>query len=131
MALTAAECRNDLEFVDFVPEICDDKIDNDDNGMTDCDDASCEDECAVQVVAFPPGPVVADSVKISGTHQNAASITVQVTPSGLGGGAAISGGTWDFTIRNLNANGAHTVTVLAVSAEDRRDTAIVTFEKGN
>lgn len=131
MALTAAKCRNNVEFVDFVPEICDDKIDNDEDGGTDCDDSSCDAECAVDVVAFPPGPVTADSVKISGTQENAASITVQVVPSGLGGAATISGGTWEFTIRNLNTDGMHTVTAQAVSAQDRRDTAIVTFERRN
>jgi hypothetical protein len=131
MALTASKCRNNVEFVDFVPEICDDKVDNDEDGETDCDDSSCEVECAVDVVAFPPGPVTADSVKISGTHENAASITVQVVPSGLGGAATIAGGEWEFTIRNLNADGIHTVTVQAVSAEDRRDTAVVTFERRN
>lgn len=131
MALAAAKCRNTVEFVDFVPEVCDDGVDNDENGLADCDDSSCDVACAVDVVAFPPGTVSADSVKIAGTHRNAASITVQVVPSGLGGAAVIAGGTWEFTIRNLNVDGPHTVTVQAVSAQDKRDTASVTFEKRN
>ena len=50
--LGAAACDGDEGGVE---DVCDDEIDNDDDGQTDCEDSDCleDDFCAVGVYGFP------------------------------------------------------------------------------
>lgn len=131
-ALVAAQCDSNLEFPPYVQEICTDNIDNDEDGKTDCDDSDCSVVCGVKVEVFTPPDVGADSsVKLTGTHENASTISVSVTPNGTGGAATITGASWEFTVRNISTPGIHTATILATSAKGRTDTATTTFQKRN
>lgn len=131
-ALVAAQCESNLEFPPFVQEVCTDNVDNDEDGAADCDDSDCNTVCGVKVeVSTPPGVAADSSVKLSGTHENASTISVSVIPDGTAGAATITGATWEFTVRNISTPGIHTATILATSAKGRTDTATTTFQKRN
>lgn len=129
-SLLLSGCEYETKFVDFVPEICNDKVDNDEDTRIDCDDTDCDAQCRVEVVVLPPGNTTADTLRVSGTHLNAASVTIQVTPDGAGGNARLdSSGAWDFLITSISSTTLHTITATATSAKGLKDTAITTFEK--
>lgn len=131
-AMSAASCESSLEFPPYVQEICTDNADNDDDGAADCDDSDCNAVCVVKVEVSTPPDVAADSsVKLTGTHENASTISVSVVPNGTGGAAIITGAAWEFTVRNISTPGIHTATILATSAKGRTDTATTTFQKRN
>lgn len=130
-ALVAAKCESHTEFPGFVDENCIDGVDNDEDGQKDCVDVDCAVACAVEVFITAPAPAVADSLKISGTHRNATSISIQVTPSGAGGAANIVGESWDFMIKGISGTGIHTITATATSAKGLKDTDSATFQRGN
>src|SRR4051812_10044328 len=102
--LSASKCETTTEILPPSPdEICNDGIDNDTDGKMDCADTDCLLECRVSVFVFPTTPTSLDTLRISGTHENAQSITV--TLSAGGGSAAtpvISGTKWDCLISGLS-----------------------------
>ncbi len=131
-ALVAAKCETNTEFESFVQENCADNVDNDGDNIVDCNDRDCDLACAVQVVIFPVAAITTDSLKISGTHENAAAIALTVTPNGTVGTVDVQpAGTWEAMVKQLNTAQAYTVRAIATSAKDRKDTATVTFEKRN
>lgn len=130
-ALMAAKCETTTDFPPFVQEICTDNVDNDEDNDVDCRDSDCSQECAVEVVIFQPAATKLDSLRISGTHVNAATISVAVTPAGDGGQATLhtDGITWDVLLTNLQQPITYTVTATATSAKNIKDTAVVSFQR--
>jgi hypothetical protein len=130
--LTASECRNDVIITDPVNnEICNNGIDDDGNGLTDCRDAACFATCTPALTVNPfASPVTSDTLTLSGTQQRAVTVTVSISPasSGLGGSAVLSGSNWSLQLHNL-VNG--TVTATAVGTDSTgalRDTVATTFD---
>lgn len=130
--LSAAKCTTETVFVDFVKEICTDGVDNDGDGKSDCDDADCASECAVEVTLSAPAFTGTDSLRLGGTHRNATSIAISLTSGGgQGGNATLAGESWSYLITGITGAGSHTVTATATSAKGLRDTATAVFEKRN
>ena len=134
--LTASKCEQTTEFVEYVAEKgadkCFDKLDNDSDGKIDCADSDCDAVCAVEVTIDAVPPVInADTLVLSGQQHNASSITVlSVLPSGKGSAPVLSGETWTSRLSELSAKTGYTVTVVG-SNGNRRDTASITFSRGN
>jgi hypothetical protein len=135
-ALTASKCRQSTEFVQFIAETgadkCLDKLDNDSDGKIDCDDSDCDAVCAVEVTIDAVPPVInVDTLVLSGQQHNASSVTIlSVLPSGKGSAPVLSGETWTSHLSELSARTGYTVTVVG-SNGNRRDTASITFTRGN
>lgn len=128
--LTASKCQTDTIFVDFTPEICGDKLDNDGDGKTDCKDSDCSNACTVTLNLFPiPSPIKNDSLTISGTQHNASSIAIQIAPDGEGGTLQPTQENWEFTLLDLSKDTTYTVTVIASDALGNKDTATSKFTK--
>ena len=130
--LTASKCERHLDFPPYVAEICTDTQDNDGDGLVDCLDSDCDQACGVRIVLFPPtATITGDTLTVQGTHENAASVSVTVRPSGRSDAASISGSSWQATLRDLTSPGTYTVTALAISQQGKRDSAGATFQRGN
>lgn len=132
-ALSASKCETETTFPGYVAEICTDKIDNDEDGRIDCQDSDCRDECAVKVTILPPAaPITVDSLTISGTHFNASTITVSITPSGLAGAASpLADGTWKAHLSSLTARTAYTVIAVGADAQGGLDADTVTVVRAD
>lgn len=128
-ALVAAKCESTTEFTPFVREICADNIDNDGDGLSDCRDADCNAECAVELVIFPIQPTSEESFRIAGSHTNAASIAFTLTPSGRVDSLRIQGNEWEARAGGFLTSGQFTLTAIATSAAGRNDTAAATFNR--
>lgn len=127
--ISASECQNETIFVPFAKELCTDKIDNDGNGLIDCDDSECARECKVKVSINPiSSPITIDSLAISGTQFRASAMTVSVEP-GYANTAIRSGNTWQTLLTKLTILGDYTVRVIGVDSAGKRDTAIATFQR--
>lgn len=130
-ALVAAKCEHNVDFPGFVVERCDDNVDNDEDGKSDCADLDdCQDFCRVEVeIDQPTATVESDTLLILGSHRNAKTIAISVAPSGTGGTITPSGDRWQFMIRNIGTSGPYTITAVANGPSTLRDTATVTFQK--
>ncbi len=132
-ALTASKCVQKTEIVPFVAEICTDKVDNDEDGRTDCRDSDCDLVCEVEVsISATPTILTSDSLTLNGSHANASSIAVTITPSGTSpGNATLTGNDWEARFTGLDEPTTYVVTVIASDENERKDTATVTFERIN
>lgn len=131
--LSAAKCQSETTFPAYVDENCTDKVDNDEDGKADCLDNDCKDECAVRIAIIPPVmPIAADTLTISGTHFNAASIRASLMPGNvLKTGDPQTDGTWKIQVADLVVDVEYTLTVVATPPEGQSgsDTASVTFKR--
>jgi|SRR5690606_12612386 len=118
-ALSASKCETETTFPGYVTEICTDKIDNDEDGRVDCQDSDCAEACAVKVAILPPvAPLAGDTLTLTGTHLNASTISVTVTPSGLAGAVnALADGTWKAPLTSLTERTTYTVIAVAADAQ--------------
>ncbi len=130
-ALTASKCETDTVIVPYVQEICNDKIDNDGDGLIDCQDSDCDVECKVQVNINPISPISTDSLTVTGTHFNATGIALSILPSGSAGAAVISGNSWTAHLTLLSDKTTYTLTAIASDAQGRLDTATATLIRNN
>jgi hypothetical protein len=129
--LTASQCRTSTEFVDFTPEVCGDRLDNDNDGRIDCKDSDCAEKCDLDVFLFPvSSPIDVDSVKVSGTHRNASLLTFTVEPAGEGGSLKPTGPTWEFWVRKLILpDTTYTITVIASDTLNQTDRKTLTVKR--
>ena len=132
LAMIGLQCKNDFGFTaPLTSEICNDGIDNDSNGFTDCRDPACAAQCTPQLAITPvASPITADSLLLTGTCPHAASISISLSPLnfGQGGQATVSGSAWSIMLRTLQ-NGNLTATAVAVDSTGLlRDTAAVNFD---
>jgi C1A family cysteine protease len=77
--------------VELPDEVCDDGIDNDENGQTDCDDAACTDAAACETTE--PGALTYSQepgVEIPDNDETGVSSTVDVTETGTIAGVTAS-----------------------------------------
>lgn len=126
--LTAAKCENRTTFPEFLPEMCTDKLDNDEDGKVDCKDTDCADECRVTVTINEfAKPVKVDTLEVSGNQTNAASVVVNLTAPGVGGTATVEAGTWKRSLV-ITTDTTYTLTVIATNG-DIKDTATTTFDR--
>ncbi|GEM_PF-2265702 len=132
-ALTASKCDSTTDFPSYVAEICNDKIDNDSDGQVDCADSDCANACTVGVtIGVVPAILGQDTLNLSGSVTNSSAVAITVIPSGSvdnSGQATVSGGTWQARLRNLSARTTYTVKAVAADANNRGDTATVSFER--
>lgn len=126
---TAFKCDHTSNWVENVPEQCGDGTDNDQDGAADCSDSDCALACAVNLVIFPVSQLSADSVKVEGTVTNASSVAVTVRPVGEVGPVAVTGQNWSVMLRKLSTTGLYTVNATATSAQNKTDTASITFTR--
>ncbi len=133
LLLTASDCHNSVIITPPVnAEICNNGIDDDGNGLTDCRDPVCFTSayCRPALTINPVStPVAFDTLTLTGTQQNAASITASISPviNGRGGSAVLSGSSWSLQLTDL-INGTTTVTLVAVDSTGAlQDTLPVTF----
>lgn len=131
LALTAAQCEHKIDFPGFVAENCSDNVDNDEDGKADCNDTDCEEDCRVEVtIDQPTATITTDSLRLTGTHFNATTVAVSMSPGGTGGNAQkVGGDRWEYLVTNIGTSGTYKATVVASGAGTRRDTAVVTFQK--
>lgn len=132
LLFTASKCEEKTIFPPYVAEVCNDKIDNDGDGQTDCADSDCDLSCAVSVsIDVLPGTITTDTLALTGHQTNASSVAVlSVVPAGTPAAAVITGDTWKATLTGLSQRLTYTVTV-AASNGDHADTATATFTRGN
>lgn len=130
-ALTASECQTDTNFIAHASElICNDKVDNDEDGSADCLDSDCSNACVVFVgINDFPKPVTKDSLVLAGTQSNATSVVLTILPSGTAGTATLGSGTWTANITNISALTTYTITATASNGQGQSDTATVSFQR--
>jgi hypothetical protein len=130
-ALTASKCEQNTEIIPFVAEICADKLDNDEDGRTDCRDSDCDLACEVEVgFVATPATITSDSLTLRGSHANASGIAVSITPSGTSpGNATLTGNDWEARFIGLSQRTAYIVTAIASDENGRKDTATTTFQR--
>jgi hypothetical protein len=134
--LTASKCESTTEFPGYKPEICSDNIDNDEDRLTDCLDPDCKGSCAAIVtIDSIASPTSTDTIKVTGSQTNAISVTVSVTPSGVGGLATPHGGkwegqgTWEVKLTQIINPGVYTVTAMAKDKGTGSSSATATFTR--
>ncbi|MDB5050519.1 MAG: hypothetical protein JWO30_3590 [Fibrobacteres bacterium] len=131
-ALGASKCEQTTTIVPYVAEICNDNLDNDTDGKTDCQDSDCDTQCEVHVQINPiPPTITADTLKVTGTNFKATGIALQLLPTGTAGAVTITGETWSAVLTNLGTRGQYTLTAIASDAQSRQDTAVAVFERTN
>jgi hypothetical protein len=131
-ALCASKCEHTTEIIPFVKEVCNDVQDNDGDGLTDCQDSDCDQECAVHVHINPMADFKnTDTVHVTGTHFKATGIIITVSPSGSPGAATITGDTWTATVTNLQDPTTYTIKAVASDAQGRSDTTTATVTRTN
>lgn len=132
-ALTASECQTDTNFTQHASElICDDKVDNDEDGSADCLDSDCSNACVVSVgINVFPKPVTKDSLVLTGTQSNATSVVVSILPSGTVGSVVLGPGSWTANVTNLSALTTYTITATSSNGQGQGDTATVSFPRSN
>jgi hypothetical protein len=131
-ALCASKCEQTTAIVPYVAEICNDNLDNDTDGNTDCQDSDCDLQCKVHVQINPIAPTItADTLKITGTNFKATGIALQILPTGTAGAVTITGDTWSAMLTNLGTPGQYTLKAIASDAQSRQDTAVAIFERTN
>lgn len=129
LTLTASECKTTTSFPEFIPEICSDDKDNDEDGRVDCKDSDCSGECKVSVTIDDfSKPVLVDSFQLTGTQIRASSVVVNISPTGVGGSATLESGTWKRAVIGISKDTTYTLKVIAANGEIK-DTAITTFER--
>ncbi|MDB5102838.1 MAG: hypothetical protein JWP91_527 [Fibrobacteres bacterium] len=128
--LSAYKCQQTTDFPGFVAEICTDKVDNDSDGLADCADSDCDNACVPEVtIGAVPTAITLDSLTISGTVTNAASVAVSITPSGSVSPAIVTAGTWQARLSGLLARTTYTLRASVADAKGRGDTATASFER--
>lgn len=126
--LTASKCDNETRFIGAKQEICGDGIDNDDNGKADCADSYCQSSCVLELSVNPTFQTSADSQMISGRHNHASKIVVELLPNyETNGFATITGLEWSFMARKL-ANGTNNVTITASDSAGNKKTETTTIK---
>lgn len=133
LVLTASKCEQHTTFPGYVAEICNDKIDNDEDGKTDCEDSDCAADCAVHVTINPiASPIATDTLTLTGHQTHATSIAINLAPSGLPGTVTLdpASDNWSAKLTNLSQNAVYNITAIA-SNGDIRDTATASFTRGN
>lgn len=132
-ALTASKCEQTTEIVPFMAEICADNLDNDADGRADCRDSDCNLVCEVEVtIGATPATLTSDSLTIKGSHVNASSIAVTITPIGTSpGNATLTGDGWEARFIGLSQRTTYAVTAIASDDSDRKDTVTITFQRVN
>ncbi len=129
---SASKCESTTDFPPYVKEVCGDNLDNDGDGLTDCKDSDCADECKGKVTLNPVSSLIqTDSIQISGTVENIQSINIQISPSGMGGAGIITGNSWQGTLSKMLAEGSYTVTVIGISTLNQPDTVTQKFTRKN
>lgn len=131
--LTASDCHNQVSITPPVnQEICNDGIDNDLNGLTDCRDSYCVSVCKPVIAIFPiSSPVIGDTLQVTGTCLRAQNISLSLAPTGAGqGGAAdIVGNAWSKTLTGLGSANGKVLTAIATDSTGLlHDTATATFD---
>lgn len=124
-------CHNEFQFTAPVQtEICNNGIDDDGNGLTDCRDPACfTSPYCVPVLTINPisTPVTHDTLTVTGTLQHAVSISATLTPVGLVGTAQISGSVWSVLLSNL-ATGTENLTAVGTDSTGAlHDTIPISF----
>ncbi|MDQ3002739.1 MAG: hypothetical protein M3Y08_15935 [Fibrobacterota bacterium] len=129
--LTASKCEQTTKIVPFVAENCTDILDNDEDGRADCRDSDCNNVCEVEItIGATPATLTSDSLTIEGSHVNASSIAVTITPNGTSpGNATFTGATWEARFIGLSLRATYVVTAIASDDSGRKDTATVTFQR--
>jgi hypothetical protein len=131
-ALCASTCEHTTEIIPFVKEVCNDVQDNDGDGLTDCQDSDCDQDCAVHVHINPMADFKdTDTVRVTGTHFKATGVIVSVSPSGTAGAATITGDTWSATVTQLNVKTTYTIQAIGSDAQGRSDTTTATVTRTN
>lgn len=129
--LTASDCHNDFGFTAPVnAEICNNFIDDDNNGLTDCRDPACATfpACVPALTINPISqPVTHDTLTVTGTVQHAVSISASISPVGSAGSVQISGSNWSVILSNLATNSTTLQVVGTDSTGALHDTVPVTF----
>lgn len=114
--LTAEKCENETRFIAAKQEICNDAIDNDDNGKVDCADSFCLSSCALELTVNPTFITAADTQLVSGFQKRASKIVVEMLPNyETNGTATLTQSEWSFLARKL-ANGTNTLTITATDS---------------
>ena len=116
----------DTQVVPYIKEICSDNVDNDNDGLIDCQDNECSEECFVKIniTQFPRDLVLPDSVQIFGTYENAKKVEVINATTGSTAIADLNRGEWQVMLRNL-ASGTNRIQAVAINPIGASDTVTV------
>lgn len=126
-ASMGAECTHTIE--PFQKEICNDNIDNNNDGKMDCRDRSCQAECTVSFTVDPVDTVSTDNqVVLSGKAVNIGSVLAEANGRDYGG--IVSDSTWTATVPLISGRNQITLTAFGFHGQTLVRNVFTRWEEG-